>query len=273
MELLANLHLYQSKGKAIIAFNVQNINHIYILSRVANDLQVPIIAQLSQKYVALFDKVIGLSNLVKKYQNNHLTFHLDHCMDIGTIVLCSKAGFASVMYDGSSLPLDENIKNTLQLYKVVNAKGSLLEVELGSIKGVEDDFGSEEGDVFCEKELVIFARQAKYDMLALAIGNAHGNYHSTSNIKMELLGRAASLIGKQLFVLHGATGMPENMIEEAIAHGVVKINISTALKTETLEILKDYVVGKSEYNESAFFALLEKRLIGFFKNYITKFTV
>ncbi|MEO9476964.1 MAG: class II fructose-bisphosphate aldolase [Cyclobacteriaceae bacterium] len=271
-ELSERFKILRESGRALIAFNVQNVNQLKILSIVSTTMGSPVMAQISKKYVDFLDGQIGLKNIVQKYQNDMVTFHLDHCMDLSIIKRCLEAGFKSVMYDGSSLSLEDNIKYTNIAYKMAREYGALLEAELGTIQGVEDGVGSEEGLYYSKKELQRFADEAKFDLLALAIGNAHGEYSSFENINMDLLSDAEKLIGQQLFVLHGGTGMTDEMIKKAISFGVVKLNVSTALKLATYESMKDYLDTNTMYNEDNFFLGLKKNLSSLYSQYIKKFT-
>ncbi|WP_435354437.1 class II fructose-bisphosphate aldolase [Emticicia sp. SJ17W-69] len=260
-----------NKG-TIVAFNIQNLYQLQSLYKVANQNQVHVIAQFSAKFIKYFDDNIGFEMLVKKYQNEFLTFHLDHCLDISLIKFCIDKGFASVMFDGSALPLLENIKLSNEIYDYAHQKGCLLEVELGSISGVEDGFGEEHGLYYDIEELKKFNESTKYDLLALAIGNAHGIYQSLDSIKLELLEDAKRIVGEQFFVLHGGTGMPETMIRQAIDIGVVKMNVSTALKVETLNIMKNYSNINTSYDEIKFGDFFYNSISPFYLNYIANYT-
>ncbi|WP_425390049.1 class II fructose-bisphosphate aldolase [Ekhidna sp.] len=262
-----------SDGKSLLAFNIQNISHLAILEEVSRKYDAPVIAQISQKYIKFFDNIIGLKHIVDRYQSDLLFFHLDHCSDKEIIETCIHSGFASVMFDGSHTPLSENIKNSNEIFKIANDNDCLLEVELGSIGGVEDGFGTEESDVYSESELLDFTSKTKYDMLALAIGNAHGFYKSTKSIDIDLLKKARDLSGDQFFVLHGGTGMPDKMIAKAISYGVIKINVSTALKVANMESMKKYLHSEKEFNESKYHQYLGNDLSTLFSDYIKKFTL
>lgn len=261
------------KKKAIISFNVQNLDHLFILSQVSEEMQHPVMAQFSQKYISEFDRMIGLSHLTNHYQTKFLRFHLDHCVNENVITKCIDSGFTSVMFDGSSLPIKDNIRITNSIYRIAKEAGCLLEAELGSIQGIEDGVGKESGDIYSEEELIRFANDANYDMLALAIGNAHGNYISTDGINIKLLDQARKLIGPTHFVLHGGTGMPDHLIREAIEYGVVKLNVSTALKEETIKSMKEYVKNETEFNQLKYQGILMDSIGKFFKSFIEKFTI
>ncbi|MGJ8648966.1 MAG: class II fructose-bisphosphate aldolase [Opitutaceae bacterium] len=259
--------------KAMLAFNIQNIYHLEALESVARELDAPVIAQVSAKYIEDLDDKYGLSRLVQKFQTGFLFFHLDHCMEEEIIRRCIDAGFAGVMFDGSSLPLSENIKKTNRMFEYAQVGGSLLEAELGSIQGVEDGYGSEEECVYSEHELAQFYKNARFDLLALAIGNAHGEYVSTTGVRIELLEEAKRIVGDFPLVLHGGTGLPDEMIHEAIRAGVVKINVSTALKSESMKALNFYQNNFTSYDERKFSEVCIDTFVPFFRSYISKYSI
>lgn len=257
----------------MLAFNVQNIYHLDSLEIATRELNTPVIAQVSAKYITQLEERYGLSRLVEKYQTGLIFFHLDHCIDESVIRHCVDAGFAGVMFDGSSLPIAENISRTNEVYAYASERGSLVEAELGAIQGVEDGFGSDDEQVYSFDELGMFYQDAKFDLLALAIGNAHGEYTSTSGIKIELLVDAQGIVGDFPLVLHGGTGMPDEMIFEAINAGVVKINVSTALKAESVKALRQYADGLAFYDEAKYSEVCSEVFVPFFSSFISKFSI
>lgn len=259
--------------RAIVSFNVQNLYHLVALSKISSQHKVPVIAQVSKRYISTFDSLIGLENLVHRFRSDYLTFHLDHCNDFKVIEKCIDSGFSSVMFDGSALPLQENIEGTNFVFDKAAKVGCLVEAELGAIGGVEDGEGVEHTDVFSMDDLKEFAAKANYSMLALAIGNAHGHYTSTSGIKIQLLKDAVMEVGETPLVLHGATGLPDDMINQSIDYGVIKINVSTALKSKTSEVIRQFSSQNPEYNESSFLDFVSKEFGSFYYDFIKKFTI
>ncbi|MGC4235766.1 MAG: class II fructose-bisphosphate aldolase [Niabella sp.] len=261
------------KKKALVAFNVQNLYQLNTLHAFSEINNVPVIAQFSAKYISYFEKLYGFDFLIPKYKGTKFFFHLDHCLDEGIIKFCIDKGFSSVMYDGSSLPVETNSKNTNQIFKYASSKGCLLEAELGAISGVEDGFGSEGGSAYYKPaELIYFNKNTSYNMLALAIGNSHGVYESVKDIQIDKLAEAISLIGRKFFVLHGGTGMPEEMIQQSVKYGVVKINVSTALKMETHKILKEFISENKTYDELNFSKFYAEKIAPFYESFILKYT-
>ena len=257
-------------NKSLLAFNIQNIIQLEALFTASKSINKPVIAQFSSKYIPYFDQKFGMAELVKKYQKNLLFFHLDHCNDESIIKFCIDIGFASVMYDGSSEPIDINIHNINKYFNYANQK-TLIEVEIGSIGGQEDGFGNEELNYYKTSDLLFLKKKASFDLLALGIGNIHGEYKSLSAVKLEMLELSNKLIGKVPLVLHGATGMSDEMILKSINYGVAKINFSTILKLKTLKLVKDYSSLVTKYDEIKFNDYMIKNLKIFFTELINKY--
>ncbi len=274
MDLVDVLKIQKKKGGSLVAFNVQNIEHLDILSQVIKILNKPAIAQFSARYINFWESKIGINNLINKYQNNGLFFFLDHCNDTELINFCISTGFAGVMYDGSHNEIHENINESNKLFKSIKKSGrnTILEVEIGTIKGVEDGFyGSDIADYFSMSDLNKFAELGRFDLMALAIGNAHGQYKTVTEIRPKLLKEAISAYPDLKLVLHGGTGMPVSMVQECIKYGVVKINVSTELKLETQNALKAYS-QKSHFNHNEFYNEISDSIIPFFTKLINQYT-
>jgi len=259
------------RKKSLLAFNIQNIWQLEALYETSKLLSLPVIAQFSSKYINYFDSQFDFKRLISKYQNNNFFFHLDHSNNFSIIQFCIDCGFASVMYDGSHEHLNINIDNSNKIFKYANNK-SLLEVEIGSIGGVEDGFGCDNHNYYKDSDLINFAKNAKFDLLALGIGNLHGEYNDVKGVKIELLEHSNKLIGKFPLVLHGGTGLPHYLINKAIDYGVVKINLSTSLKAETIKLISNFTNSYKYYDEMQLSLIVKKGLIDYFTPLILKFT-
>lgn len=264
----------RAKKKSTFAFNLQNFYQLEACAQVANKLKVPVIIQFSERFLRFLNDKYSLEYIIKKYKTDYTYFHLDHCIDLDFIKFCVDSGFDSVMYDGSAFAIDENIKNTLIIKEHAEKVGCLVEGELGKVSGVEDGFG-EEGSSYAEiMEIIRYVKETKIDLMALGIGNAHGFYESLDGIDLSILKDASNqLEANQLFVLHGGTGLPENVIKEAISFGVVKINISTQLKKETMDILKQFANNNKLYNEISYHENMVEGLSKLFENYLHQYTL
>lgn len=262
---------YRRKNQALLAFNIQNIYQLDALNECSMQLKIPVIVQFSSKYISFIDEKYGIVNLIKKYKSDSFFFHLDHCKDEKIILFCIDSGFDSVMFDGSSLCLKENIALTNKYYSYANNKGCLIEAELGEIKGIEDGYGTNSGGVYSACDLKTFSDNANFDLLALAIGNAHGIYTDLDIIDIDLLNEAQKIAGSLNLVLHGGTGMTFEMFKKSIEFGVVKINISTALKIETSKMLKEYSYSNEHFDEINFNKFASDFLGNFFTEMLIKF--
>lgn len=264
----------QEKG-SLVAYNVQNIAHLHILSKCAHELNKPVIAQFSARYIPYWNDRVGLSVLVDRYQKNGVYFYLDHCQDIERIKFCIDSGFAGVMFDGSSFQLDQNIQMTNVISGYINSQDldTVLEVELGAIVGAEDGIeGGKEADYYLENDLHEMVNEGHFDLLALAIGNAHGMYETTSDVKPELLKKSTDQYPDLNLVLHGGSGLPEEMMMKCITYGVVKINVSTELKKATQRAIKDYGQQFNDFNENEWFDFAERHIQPLFEQHILKYT-
>lgn len=260
---------------SIIAFNVQNITHLQILKKCADELGKPVIAQFSARYISYWEDRIGLTTLVDRYQKEGVYFHLDHCRNKKLIKFCIDSGFAGVMFDGSSLSIEKNIQIANEIYDYIGRENpsAILEVELGAIVGMEDGVeGGEKADYYRQEDLDVMVEDGNFDIVALAIGNAHGIYETTADVKPQLLKKASNKYPDLNLVLHGGSGLPENMVRQCISFGVVKMNVSTELKIATQEALGEFIKFHSSFNENKWYDYAENLISPFFKKYISKYT-
>ncbi len=259
---LKEVLLEQAKSKsALLAMNVQSLQQINIASELASELQSEFIIQFSSKYIPFFDNIIGVENILKTYKtNDKLFFHLDHCTDFNLIQKCINWGFDSVMFDGSGYDIMQNIDKTSEIVAFAHTKGVLVEGEVGIVGGVEDDFSNGGSTVFNPNEAIQFYKKTGVDMLALGIGNAHGVYKTTTDVKVELLDDFQSMLNeKALLVLHGATGLKDEQIFKAIDYGVVKVNFSTEFKLVYKETINE-IVNLELHDEIIFYNKLKNKL-------------
>lgn len=163
--------------------------------------------------------------------------HLDHCKDLDTIYRAIKAGFTSVMYDGSALSFEENMKNTKLVCDIAHACGVSVEAELGSLATGEKSHEGSASDVEAytdPKAAKTFVKNTGVDTLAVSIGTVHGLYKGKPNIRIDILKRINEKLSIPL-VLHGGSGTPEKDILNCIKNGIVKINVNTEISNFTVE--------------------------------------
>jgi ketose-bisphosphate aldolase len=257
-----------------LAFNLQNLYQIEAATTIAEKLKAPVIIQFSERFLRFLHEKYGIDYIVRRFRNQYIFFHLDHCTDLDFIKSCVDAGFDSVMYDGSASAIDINIRNSKEIKSYASQKKCLMEGELGKVSGVEDGFG-DEGSSYAEiEEIERYVNETQVDLMALGIGNAHGFYESLEGLNMNILKEAYERLGdKQFFVLHGGTGLPDEIISEAIRYGVVKINLSTEIKKTTMDLIKAYATDNQLYNEISYHQTLVGGLSQLLESYLAKYTL
>lgn len=260
--MLKDIFLIKSSSiSALLAMNAQSVQQIDIAADLAMETQKEIIIQFSAKYIPYFEKLFGFNCLLDKYrENEYIFFHLDHCQDFKLIKNCVNYGFDSVMFDGSSYSIEENIKRTKEVVIMARENNVLVEGEVGIVGGVEDGIKPGTSSFFNCDEAIDFYLETEVDLLALGIGNAHGVYKETKGVKIELLKEFQSKLDKKaLLVLHGATGLPELQVKESIDYGVVKVNYSTEFKLIYQKVINGLTKVRL-HDEIAFYNLLKDEL-------------
>ena len=225
-ELLADAE----KGNyAVGSFSVANMEMVLGVLKAAKELNAPVILQIAEVRLKQSPlEVIGpLMIAAAKNASTPVAVHFDHGKTMEKISQALEIGFTSVMFDGSHLPLDENIAQTNEVIKKAKQYGAAVEAEIGCVGGSED--GSEDIAINCTKpeDAVRFENETGVDALAIAIGNAHGNYKSTPKLRFDILEEVERLT-KTPLVLHGGTGITPDDFVKCSKTGIKKINIATA---------------------------------------------
>lgn len=176
-----------------------------------------------------------------------VVLHLDHGISYEQTIQCLRAGFTSVMFDGSRLPLAENIAVTKEVTAAAHAVGVSVEAELGAIGGVEDGVAGGGRNLVDIREVETFIHAVRVDALAVGIGNAHGMYKGLPNLDFNLLQQCQNLNPPPL-VLHGGSGIPDDMIRRAIAIGIRKINVATEVRNAFMLGLEESVKDRDIYS-------------------------
>jgi len=221
------------EGYAVGAFNANNMEIVQAIMMAAEQENSPVIMQASQgaiKYAGL-DFITGMVKIAAESVNVPVALHLDHGTDFDQVVKCIRSGFSSVMYDGSKLPLEENIATTNKVLDIARPIGVSVEAELGKIGGTEDDVTVSEKEAMYTsvEEAEYFVKKTGIKSLAIAIGTAHGQYKGEPRLDFDRLAQIKSLI-KIPIVLHGSSGVPDESIKKAIKLGVCKVNIDTNIR-------------------------------------------
>ncbi|MCL0028163.1 class II fructose-1,6-bisphosphate aldolase [Peptococcaceae bacterium] len=231
---VAELLKKAEEGKyAVGAFNCNNMEIVQAIITAAEAERAPVIIQASQgaiKYADL-EWVAGMAKLAAERAKVPAAIHLDHGTSFEQCVKCIRAGFSSVMIDGSKLPFEENVALTNKVVEVARAVGVSVEAELGKIGGTEDDISVDEREAMLTDpdEAKEFVERTKVDSLAVAIGTAHGQYKGRPELDFDRLEKIKKLV-KIPIVLHGSSGVPDEDIRRAISLGVSKVNIDTNIR-------------------------------------------
>lgn len=221
------------RGYAVPAFNYYNLDVLFAVLEAAEEENAPVIVQPYTAYVPfLHYDVLAKASLAAIAQSKTCAYlHLDHATDYDIIMRCVKDGYASVMVDGSALPLADNIALTRSVVQVAKAVGTYTEAELGRIYrvGVDDAHMDDGDETACVEDCVRLVEETDVDSLAPAVGTAHGVYTKPPKINFERIEQIRAAVDVPL-VLHGGSGTPDEMIRRAIECGISKINVGTELK-------------------------------------------
>lgn len=229
---------------AVGQFNINNLEWTKCILQVAEELKAPVILGVSEgagKYMCGYETIVGMVKGMIKGLNITVpvAIHLDHGTFEGAKA-CINAGFSSIMFDGSHYPIEENIKLTTALVNTCDVLGISLEAEVGAIGGEEDGvIGA--GECADPKECKMIA-DLGVTMLAAGIGNIHGKYpENWPGLSFETLEAIKKEVGDMPLVLHGGTGIPEDMIKKAISLGVAKINVNTECQIAFSAAVRKYI--------------------------------
>ena len=221
------------EGYAVGAFNANNMEIVQAIIAAAEKEQAPVIMQASQgaiKYAGL-EFITGMVKIAADAARVPVALHLDHGTDFDQVVKCIRSGFTSVMYDGSKLPLEENIAITNKVLEITRPIGVSVEAELGKIGGTEDDIHVSDREAMYTdpEEARYFVEKTGVESLAIAIGTAHGQYKGEPQLDFARLEKIKKLV-KIPIVLHGSSGVPDEAVRRAISLGVCKVNIDTNIR-------------------------------------------
>lgn len=240
---------------AVGQFNINNLEWTKAILLTAQECNSPVILGVSEgagKYMGGYDVVMGMVNGLIKDQNITVpvAVHLDHG-SYDHCYKCMEAGFPSVMFDGSHYAIDENIAKTKELVEAAHAKGISIEAEVGSIGGEEDGvvgMGECADPAECKQ-----IADLGVDFLAAGIGNIHGKYPDNwAGLQFNVLEAVQEKTGTLPLVLHGGTGIPDDMIKKAISLGVAKINVNTECQLVFAEATRKYVEAGKDLEGKGF---------------------
>lgn len=219
-------------GYAIGAFNTNNLEITKAIFTAAKQEESPIILAISPsaaKYAGM-ENLVVMARVAAEETGVPVSVHLDHGTEWEHLVHAVRAGFSSIMYDGSKHPYEENVRLTAEAVKLGHAAGISVEGELGRLVGTEDQISvsEREASMTDPDQAMDFIERTGIDALAVSIGNAHGWYKGKPQLDFKRLEAIQKKVGdKVLLVLHGASGIPDEDIRTAASFGITKINIDT----------------------------------------------
>ena len=246
------------------AFSVGNMEMVRGAIRAAEELDTPIILQIAE--VRLKNSPLHLMGPMMvqaaKEAKVDVAVHLDHGLTFETVDKALELGFTSVMLDASTLPFEENIARVKAVVEKARKYGATVEAELGLVGGSED--GSCDHGIRCTDpdDAVVYARETGIDALAVAIGNAHGNYPVAPTLAFDVLEKIHEKVDIPL-VLHGGSGITDKDFQRAISLGIRKVNIATASFNSLTAHVEKYMESTDKHN---FFDLYEDMVQGTYEN-------
>ena len=240
---------------AVGHFNINNLEWTKSILAVAQELNSPVILGVSEgagKYMTGYKTVAAMVKAMIEEMGITVpvALHLDHGSYEGC-KKCIEAGFSSIMFDGSHLPIEENIEKTKELVKLAHEHGMSIEAEVGSIGGEEDGvIGAGE---FADPEECKKIADLGVDFLAAGIGNIHGKYPANwPGLNFDVLAKVQEKTGTLPLVLHGGTGIPADMIKKAITLGVSKINVNTECQLAFADATRKYIEAGKDLEGKGF---------------------
>ena len=259
MNMLVSAKEMLDKAKAghyaVGQFNINNLEWTKAILLTAQELKSPVILGVSEgagKYMTGFKTVAAMVKAMDEELGITVpvALHLDHGSYEGCYK-CIKAGFTSIMFDGSHYPIEENVEKTKELVKVATGKGMSIEAEVGSIGGEEDGVIGK-GECADPEECKAVA-DLGVTMLAAGIGNIHGKYpENWEGLSFDTLDAIQQLTGDMPLVLHGGTGIPDDMIKKAISLGVAKINVNTECQLAFADATRKYIEAGKDLEGKGF---------------------
>lgn len=254
----------EEKNVGCGAFSVGNMEMVRGAIRAAEELDTPIILQIAE--VRLKNSPLHLMGPMMvqaaKEAKVDVAVHLDHGLTFETVDKALELGFTSVMLDASTLPFEENIARVKAVVEKARKYGATVEAELGLVGGSED--GSCDHGIRCTDpdDAVVYARETGIDALAVAIGNAHGNYPVAPTLAFDVLEKIHEKVDIPL-VLHGGSGITDKDFQRVISLGIRKVNIATASFNSLTAHVEKYMASTDKHN---FFDLNEAMVQGTYEN-------
>ncbi len=234
----------QQNRTAVLATNFYNFETLSAVMQAARKMQAPVLLQLTRSSIDYMGlrQAVGMGRQALADYGLEGWIHLDHGGSVELVQRCLDAGFDSVMIDASETPFEENVATTRRVVELARPYGVNVEAELGYVAKL----GQQQGGGFTTPEdAARFVRETGVDALAVAIGSAHGFYKQPPKLDIERLAQIHAATDVAL-VLHGSSGIPHAMVREAIANGIVKVNLATEIKDTFMRNLKRVMLESDE---------------------------
>ncbi|RAL23338.1 class II fructose-1,6-bisphosphate aldolase [Thermoflavimicrobium daqui] len=232
----------KKEGFAVGQFNMNNLEFTQAIIQAGIEERSPLIFGASEgaiRYMGL-NNVVALAKIAAEESGLPVALHLDHGSSYEMVIKCIRAGFSSVMFDGSHYSFEENIRLTKKVVEAAHAAGVSVEAELGTIGGVEDDLNvaDEDAKLANPEEAIRFWEETKVDAMAIAVGTAHGMYKGEPKIRFDIIEKVSKNIEVPI-VLHGGSGVPDEAIVKSISLGVGKINVNTENQVASSKVIRE----------------------------------
>ena len=228
---------------AIGAFNVENMEMVMAVLAAAEEQKSPVIMQTTPGTIKFAGVDFYFANVAAaaKRAKVPVVMHLDHGNSFSMAMSAFRAGYTSIMIDGSKLPFEDNIALTKSVVEACHAGNVPVEGELGKVGGKEDDLENEDDNPYTDpQEAKIFVEKTNVDFLAVGIGTAHGVYKKEPKINLEVLEKISKIVDTPL-VMHGTSGVPDNTVKDCITRGICKVNYATDLRIAFTKGVKEYM--------------------------------
>ena len=235
----------QKNHYAVGAFNVENMEMVMAVLAAAEQQNSPVIMQTTPGTVkyAGFDFYFANVRTAAERTKIPVVMHLDHGNSFAMAMQAFRAGYTSIMIDGSKLPFEENIALTKSVVDVCHASNVPVEGELGKVGGKEDDLENDDDNPYTDpQEAKIFVERTGVDSLAIGIGTAHGVYKGIPNVNMEVLSAVRQVVDVPL-VMHGTSGVPDEQVRDAVSRGICKVNYATDLRIAFTNGVKEFMTS------------------------------
>ncbi len=260
----------QKGGYALGAFNVENMEMAQAIIGAAEELRAPVILQTTPSTIKYAGADLYYANVkaLAEKADIPVILHLDHGDSFALCVRALRAGYSSIMIDGSKLPLEQNIALTHKVVEMCGAAGVPVEGEIGRVGGKEDDLVCEDAGYTIPTEAVRFEKETGLSSMAVGVGTAHGVYKTTPVLNTELISELKGLLTVPM-VLHGASGLSDEAIQECVRRGMCKVNFATELRIAYSNGVKETLKEKPDvFDPKAYGKVARERVKDLVKNRI-----